>query len=283
MTPRRSRLRAGAGDERRIVELFSELGFCGSDARIYLSLLRRNPATGYEIARTANVPRSAIYHALERLRDAGIIQQLDRRPVRYRPLPPERLLARLEADTRERLQELRQVLERQVLRPRDPLTIPLRGYSSLLGEAERLILSGQKSVFVSLWRREAQALAEPLARAAGRIEVVLFSFTRLPPSPARVLSYGIPEAELERHWPHKIVLVADRERALLGSAEPAEDNMALLTEEPVLVETAVSNLVLDLTLYGQRFGAEVGPLVESLTSQLAPIEDLARRADTLPD
>ncbi|NMB76011.1 MAG: hypothetical protein GYA21_12895 [Myxococcales bacterium] len=259
------------------------MGFCGSDARIYLALLEQHPATGYELARRAGVPRSAIYHALHRLLSDGLIQESDRKPARYRPLPPERLLSRLESDGKRRLEELREAFTSIAQKQQERLTVHLRGYRSMLEEATRLILSCRESLFASLWHREALALAEPLSHVSSSREVVLFSFTELPRSPGRILSYGIDEAELERHWPHKIILVADRTVALLGGAEPTQSNTALFTEEPVLVETAISNLVLDLTLYGQRFHTDVRPLVESLTRYLAPIEELARKAGTLPE
>lgn len=275
-------MRQRALGDRGLVELLGELGFCGSDARIYLALLEQHPATGYELARRAGVPRSAIYHALHRLLSDGLVQESDRKPARFRPLPPERLLSRLESDGRRRIQELREAFANIAHRQRDNLTVHLCGYRSMLEEASRLILSCRESLFASLWRREVQALAEPLSRISSSREVVLFSFTELPPSPGRILSYGIAESDLERHWPHKIILVADRTTALVGGAETSDNNAAIFTEEPVLVETAISNLVLDLTLYGQRFHAEVRPLVESLTRYLAPIEELARKAGTLP-
>ena len=102
-----------------------------------------------------------------------------------------------------------------------------------------------------------EALADELARAvaAGR-EVILFSFTTLPEGCGRAHSYGIEEAELEHHWPHKLIVVADLEVVLMGNAARDPENRAVLTREGALVEMAVSNLVLDLTLWGQRFGQD---------------------------
>ena len=55
----------------------------------------------------------------------------------------------------------------------------------------------------------------------------------------------------------------------MGGAEPTEDNRAVVTEEAPLIEVAISNLVLDLTLYGQRSGEDVGPIVYGLTRPFA--------------
>jgi len=258
--------------EERIVAAMRQLGFTASDARIYLALLKRHPATGYELAASSGVPRSAIYNVLGRLERRGLVQAVQRKPARYRPLDPERLLSQLEARFREGLEELRTGLAALSRPSAESRTWTVTGYAAMLAQARSLIDGCRETVHLSLWRREAEALAEPLRRAgaAGR-EVVLFSFTRLP---GRTLSYDIPEADLERHWPHRIVLLVDRARALVGGADDSEDNQALASEDPALVETAVSNLVLDITLFGHRFGVDTSALVGGLTTHLAPIEEL---------
>lgn len=271
--------------EERIVGTMRRLGFTTSDARIYLALLKRHPATGYELAATSGVPRSAIYNVLNRLESRGLVHAVERKPVRYRPLPPDRLLAQIETRFQEEIEELRAGIAGLSPPVVESRTWTVTGYAAMLEQARTLIAASRETVHLSLWRREAEALAEPLRRAAaaGR-EILLFSFTALPEGLGRTLSYGIPEAELERHWPHRIVLVADRRRALLGGAADTEDNQALVSEDPALVETAISNLVLDITLFGRRFGADTSAIVAGLTTHLAPIEELlARRAAPSPD
>ncbi|MBN1771674.1 MAG: TrmB family transcriptional regulator [Deltaproteobacteria bacterium] len=269
--------------EERIVAAMQSLGFTASDARIYLALLKRHPATGYELAAGSGVPRSAIYNVLGRRERRGLVQAVQRRPARYRPLPPERLLSQLEAGFREGLEELRTGLAGLSRPAADGRTWTATGYAAVLAQARTLIEGARETVHVSLWCREAEALAESLRRAgaAGR-DVLLFSFTRLPELPGRTLSYGIVEADLERHWPHRLVLLVDRRSALVGGAGGSEDDQALVSEDPALVETAVSNLVLDITLYGRRFGVDTAALVGGLTTRLAPIEELLARGGGAP-
>ncbi len=127
-----------------------------------------------------------------------------------------------------------------------------------------------------MWRREADALARPLAAAAARgVEVVLFSWNPLPDGLGRALTYGIEESALEPYWPHKLVLVADDAQVLVGEAADTEENRAVVSEERPLVEMAVANIVLDLTLLGQRKGVDTAELVTRLTHALAPVETLS--------
>ena len=65
-------------------------------------------------------------------------------------------------------------------------------------------------------------------------------------------------------------------------AEETEDNQAVVTEVEALIEIATSNLVLDLTLYGQRFDLDVTDEITHLVQRFAPIEELVAEASSGP-
>ncbi len=267
----------------RAEEALCGLGFNRSAARLYLTLLARHPATGYELASRSGVPRAAIYHTLGQLEKDGLVSKVQENPARYAPLEPARLTALLRGRFDRTLEELERSLV-HLTRPADPAgTWNVVGYDHLLEQARLLIRGCRRQVVLSLWRREAEALADELARAvaAGR-EVILFSFTPLPEGCGQVHSYGIDEAELERHWPHKLIVVADLEVVLMGNAARDPENRAVLTREGAFVEMAVSNLVLDLTLWGQRFSRDPSAVITGLTRHLAPVEALCAPVDRTP-
>jgi len=265
--------------EDRVVDTMRELGFTATQAKVYVSLLKQQPATGYELARSAAVPRSAIYNVLGQLEGLGLINAVQTRPAKYEALPPERLHELLQSRFVGRLEQLKGALDRLETRAETPSIWTVQGYDALIEQARALIAKSERSVVASLWGREAKLLSSALRRAAGdRIDVVLFSFTPLPRLPGERFSYGIPEAELARYWPHKLILISDLSRLLVGRAEEGEENRAVVTEEAPLVETALSNLVLDLTLYGQRAGVATDDVIKRLTSHLAPIDELVSAA-----
>lgn len=45
----------------------TRIGFTEYEAKVYLALLRENPATGYQLSKSSGVPRSMVYEALGRL------------------------------------------------------------------------------------------------------------------------------------------------------------------------------------------------------------------------
>lgn len=270
---------AVSGIEDRVVAAMKDLGFTATDAKAYVALLKDSPATGYELAARSSVPRSAIYNVLRRLQALGLINPIQDKPARYVPLPPERLFELLETRFVRSLDSLKGSIDKLADRSADAVTWTVEGYEAMLEQAERLVADAKESVHGSLWGREARRLHKPLVDARARgVDVVLFSWNPLPEGLDRALSYGIREDALEEHWEHKIILIRDRAQLLVGRAEETDENRAVITNEPSLVEVGVSNLVLDITLYGERTGVDTAPVVRDLTEHLAPVENLLDEA-----
>ncbi len=261
--------------EQQVVEAMKALNFTLSDARAYVALLKEHPATGYELAARSGVPRSAIYTVLRRLVGMGLINEIQQRPAKFVPLPPDKLFELLRTRFDRNLQGLQSAMDKLDAPAADVSTWTLLGYARMLDQAQTLIRNAERSVHLSLWLREVLALKPAIERAVKRgLDVVVFSFNPIPEGLGETLSYGIDEDQLEDHWQHKVVLIADHKRLLLGEAEPHEHNRSVVTDEPTLVEMAVSNLVLDITLFGERMRRDVGVIVSHLTELLAPVDEL---------
>ena len=66
-----------------------QLGFTDYEARIYIQLLKASPATAYEVAKAAGVPRANTYAALEALAQRGAVLPVNEEPLRYVAAPPQ--------------------------------------------------------------------------------------------------------------------------------------------------------------------------------------------------
>src|SRR6059058_5703713 len=121
-----------------ILESLGELGFSTNEARAYRGLLVESPATGYEIAQRAGIPRSAIYAVLKRLEDEGMVARVEETPARYAPLPPTDLLGVLRWRFDRSLDGLDTSLKK--LRPPPPPVDlwNVSGYNELLERARTL-------------------------------------------------------------------------------------------------------------------------------------------------
>ena len=86
----------------------TQIGFTEYEAKVYLTLLRDYPATGYQVSKDSGVPRSMVYETLSRLHGRGfVLETTEGRATLYRPLPPKTLLARRVSEHERLITDLR--------------------------------------------------------------------------------------------------------------------------------------------------------------------------------
>lgn len=249
-----------------------DLGLTKSEAQAYVTLLEAEEAlglTGYEVASRSGVPRSAIYTVLGRLEELGATFKSGEQPVRYVPTDPERFVQHLRRVNEARLERARETLALLPKRSRPEPVWILSRYDEVLRMADRMVRGARRSVTLSLWGREVQALAAALDAVAQRpgVHRVLHS-PDLAGAPVAGFSCwtedlaGDPTKAL---WSHKLIVVVDHREALLGGAEPQADNQAVLTTNRSLVDVAVNHVILDITRIaaatGRSCDAVVAPMM----------------------
>lgn len=272
-------MKHGTQVEDRIMTIMGRFGYTGSEARTYMALLRQHPATGYELASLGGIPRSAIYNVLKRLEQAGLVNVIPGKPKRYAPIPPNRLIAHLEMRVSEDLKSFQESIEQISQTQIDATTWTVTGYESIIAEAKTVLEDAEEIIVCSLWRHEADILSESLFKAHERnVKVITFSFTSLPQLPGQILSYGVPAEVLEQHWTRRMIITTDRRRSLVSTTEGSRLDRAVISDEQVLVETITGNLILDVTLFGERHELDTSQVVTSMTQRVAPLEKLGQSA-----
>ena len=245
-----------------LIDLMKQLGFTTYEARTYLYLLQNHPATRYELSKYSDVPRSAIYSVINKLEKEGLVNAIDTEPKRYIPLPPEQLLKLLENRFMETLNEFGENLAKLEASSQMDHLWNIRGYENLILKAKELIREAKISIYLSLWRREAVLLEEELVNAEKRgVKIVIFSFTDLPFSVGRILTHGLREEDLQKIWDHKIILCVDKKELLMGEADTQKPKNVAWTHNKALIAIALNHIVLDISLFGQRYGVNIDDCV----------------------
>src|SRR3546814_15560346 len=97
---------------------------CASDL---VQLLRQSPATAYEIAKAASVPRPNTYHALEALAKRGAVLPVSENPIRYVAANPREFLDSISRQTKALCTDLAGKLATVAPTPDDQYVWTLRG------------------------------------------------------------------------------------------------------------------------------------------------------------
>lgn len=262
--------------EPKVVDTLVQLGFSLNESRAYHALLLESPATGYEVGARAQIPRSAVYGVLRRLVQSGLARSVGKTPERFAPVDSDHVLALLRKrfDTSA---ELFQVAVQDLdVTPAIPDAYSVRGYVRILEEAERMIQAAERSVVISGWPREITQLLDELDGAAKRkLVLVVFSHSALPKMKGHVFSYGVEERKLEEFWKHRLTLVVDDQRTLIGSTEQSDRDQAVISETAPVAEVAISQIALDITLLSQRTGKSAeGVLMSMLGDRIGRLDTL---------
>jgi len=249
-----------------VVKSLEALGFNLNEGRAYASLLARGASTGYEVAQHAGIPRSAVYSVLRKLVAQGAARRTAGPPERFSATPPQVVLSQLKKRFDASADGLREAVARLEVASNVPDVYGVEGYERILEEAVTLVQGAKKTLVVSGWPREIERLAPEIARADGRgVFVVVFSHGALPDAVAGTrFSYGVGERDLEGFWQHRLVVVADDGRALLGATERHPGDRAVVSSTAAIAEIAVSQVSLDVTLLAQRHGKDVGPVLAKM-------------------
>ncbi len=264
-----------------VVPALVALGFSLNESRAYAALLQESPATGYEIGVRAQIPRSAVYGVLRRLVKAGAARSIAGTPERFAPAPADELLALLRKRFDASAEHLEDAIRSLDTSPPAPDAFSVRGYQRVLEEAERLIRGAQHRLVISGWPREIEQIAGELRRAAKRrVYIVVFSHAELPALPGEVFSYGLDEKALEEFWKHRLVVIADDHKSLIGATEMSDADTGVVSETTAIAEIATSQIALDITLLSQRQNRDIeGVMAKMLGPRVGRLDTLLSRSD----
>jgi sugar-specific transcriptional regulator TrmB len=270
--------------EHELVTALTAHGFSLNEARAYVALVGSGAATGYEVGQRASIPRSAVYSSLRRLQALGAARAIAGSPERFVAIAPDEVIDLLRSRFERDLAAIERAAASLEAVPAVPDAFTVQGYERVIEEASRLVRSARDQLVVSGWPRELSLLAADLAAAVERgVYTVVFSHALLPRSVAGLhFSSGFVEAELEAFWRHRLFVVADDERSLVGATEQSKHDSAVLTGTAAIAEVVTSQITLDITLLAQRHGYDVEKVMARiLRDRVGRLDELGRAEPTL--
>jgi sugar-specific transcriptional regulator TrmB len=233
-----------------VMEKLVKIGFSEYEAKTYVALLRRSPATGYQVAKESGVPRSMIYEVLGKLAARGAVMVLPKESgTKYAPFPAGEFLDKLQNQHEKVINSLKQELP--VLDATSTLEYVwnIEGHDNIMAKAREMIVHSQQRIYLSLQPEMFPGLREDLQEAAARgVRVVVYSTEEMDMPGGRVVTAPIPDGEhgnVQGLW---LVLVVDGEEVLMGESMTENRARASWTGSPLFVFVAEHHLRTDLYL-----------------------------------
>jgi sugar-specific transcriptional regulator TrmB len=232
-----------------LIDKLKELGFNTYEAKVYLSLLKHHPATGYEISKESGVPQARAYDTLKALENSNVVVAIGSKPVTYTPIPPDDLLDRWERSFKGSINYLRDALPSLSSETVEPV-INLRGEDSIFKHALEMIHHAQRSVFLELWREDAERFYPVLKEAQTRgVDLRIVGYDQCELDGIEVYQHGLARAiekSLGGRW---LILSVDDKEGLMGTVS-MQDRLpqAVVTRNPGIVVIIKELIVHDIFL-----------------------------------
>lgn len=153
------------------------LGFTDYEARIYLALLAKSPATAYEISNSSGVPRPNTYSVLKALADRSAVLPVSANPFKYVPQPPERLCKSIATKTGELCDTVAERLSQLTVDPGERYVWDISGDAEVHGKIAEMIDSATETFWIkadaALLRRH-QAILRTATERGVRLLIILY-------------------------------------------------------------------------------------------------------------
>ena len=229
-------------------ERLREVGLGEYEAKLYLALVKRHPASGYELARASGVPSSKVYEVLSRLRDKELVFASDGgRATRYIPADPDDFVDRYARRVTRALDGLRRDLRAHAADDEVGYVWNVHGRDALLERALELLARAQDTVLVSAWDEELGALAEVVAAAHRRgVKVAAISYGTLAVEADVVYFHPIKDTIHGEKGGRGLTLCVDSRIALAGIVGDATRTSGAWSSNPGFVSAVEDYLKHDV-------------------------------------
>lgn len=181
-----------------------ELGFTDYEARAYTALASRQPATAYEIAKIAGLPRANVYAALRNLETRGAIQPVTESPVRYVPVDPKQFFRSVQRSTASLCDDVVRAMKHSAKAEESAYVWIFRGEAEVHAKLMAMIEGAREHI----WLKGPVALIEPyaavLAAAARRravIRLIVFGKSITGLKPHKNIQVVLHEGDGKPHGP----------------------------------------------------------------------------------
>ena len=220
-----------------LIKEMQNIGFTSYEAKIYIALLKHNPATGYELSKLSGVPQAKVYENILRLNNLGAVLSLGNDPIKYVPLPADELLKKANMDFEKSINKLKEHLPSFQSEESLDYIWNIKGYYSTMEKAVKMIRDAKKSLLLSIWDEDALYIYNELAEAQNsgvEVEIILYGENKIHGINKTHYQGGAKDL-LEKYGGRWICLLEDEKEVLTGQLDDERDGITIWTKNPSIV------------------------------------------------
>lgn len=220
-----------------IVEKLKELGLNEYQSKVYLALLKKYPATGYEISKLSNIPQSRAYDTLKALENMHIAIASNTKPITYTPIKPKELTKRF----KRKIDSTIDFLEKKLPDVKEDYTEPIitiRSRIKIIDKVIEIIKSAKKTIYLAVWGQDFKYIENHIIDAYNRgIEIKIVQYDDFVCNFGTVFKHS--GVKMLEHYPSGrfIFLSIDNSEGIFGKVDTQKN------ESPEVIWTKNSEIV----------------------------------------
>jgi sugar-specific transcriptional regulator TrmB len=197
----------------------SELGFSEYEARSYLSLLKHQPATAYEVAKRAGLPTSKIYEVLSRLVEKSVVMEImEKEKKRYIPIEPDEFVKKFRGKMEQTLSALKKELPLIKQESHVSYIWNMTEYGEFINKARQLIATTEVELLISTWKQELEQLSDLLKKKElQNIKIAVVHFGKVEQKIGMIFPHPIENTIYAEKGGRGFVLISDGREALMAT------------------------------------------------------------------
>ena len=202
-----------------LVQKLKDLGFNSYEAKVYIALLKKYPATGYEVSQNADIPQSRAYDALKSLVNEKFAFASNEKPQKYTPISPKELTQRFKRKMNSTIEYLNKKLPDVKEDYSEPIHI-ISGYENNINKIKEIIKNAKKSIYLEIWNDDFKLLENTINEAYDRdVDVKIVGYNNIKTS-FGIIYHHEGAKEIENSIGSRLIyLVIDNNESIFGKIE----------------------------------------------------------------
>lgn len=209
-----------------LIEKLKEIGFNTYEAKVYVALLKKYPATGYEVSKLANIPQSRTYDTLKALEEKNVVAPTNSKPVSYTPIKPKQLLSSYQKKMNSTLNYLEKHLPEVKDNYIEPV-ITVSGKQNIQNKVLEVIQNAKREIYMEIWSQDYRFFEQELLNAYNRnVEIRIVGYDNFHSKFGMVFEHAFAK-DIEMSLGGRMVIIAaDDSEGVVGKISSLRNDTA---------------------------------------------------------
>ncbi|TFL16363.1 TrmB family transcriptional regulator [Jannaschia formosa] len=151
-----------------LIFMLERLNFSEVEARVYVALFSKSPATAYQIAQMTGLPRANVYNTVGGLTARGALQQVSDSPARYIPREPADFFASISRSTSDTCENVVSELRELAVDDGTDYVATYSGRTAVDAQVRKMIASAKARIYIKTSSRLLSPYESELLESAER-------------------------------------------------------------------------------------------------------------------